>query len=78
VEEVKQIILRDVVLETPEIETGGLISLWIHDTENKDVNGYYGEFADFLKAAFIAKFTTDPFKYIRTIIEKLVKISKLN
>jgi len=65
VEKVKHIILRDVVLETPEIETGALISLWIHDTENKDVNGYYGEFADFLKAAFITKFTADSFKINR-------------
>jgi hypothetical protein len=78
VEEVKHIILRDVVLKTPEIETGALISLWIHDTENKDVNGYYGEFADFLKAAFNAKFTADSFKYIRIIFEKLVTISKWN
>ena len=61
-EDLKQIILRDLVHETPELESGGKVCLWIHDTENKDLNGYYGEFADFLKAAFVAEFTADSFR----------------
>ena len=62
-EEVKQIILRDLVLETLEIESGENICLWIHDTEDKNLTGYsYAEFGDFLKAAFVAEFTADSFK----------------
>ena len=61
--DIKQIVLRDLVLESLEIETGDKICLWIHDTEDKNLTGYsYAEFGDFLKAAFVAEFTAGCFK----------------